>query len=139
VEVRRRSAAAVWQPAALQRPALTLNGQDEALPDGRPEGPVGHAARKPPARVPRRRPQEEEGRQRVGVVTVAPVAGQQDVLEHLGERGAHPPVRRRRVLDGPDHLHVQRVVALRVAGDLPLAALLQREGGANVQGDAGGL
>lgn len=68
----------------------------------------------------------EEARQGVGHVLVVLVAGQQDVLQHLGKRGPDPLTQRRRVLLVPFYLHVQRVVVLCLADNLLFSAVQHR-------------
>lgn len=115
---------------------LTLHSQDEALFDGHSQGLMGDAACELSPWVPEWGFEVEESRQRVGLVLVVFVAGQQDVREHLGERSAHPLAWHCWVLHVPNYLHIQRVVTLCLTGELLLRALLQWEGGGNVEGDA---
>lgn len=117
---------------------LTFNSQDEALPDRHSQGLMGDAACKLFPWVPERGREVEESRQRVGLQVVS-VAWQQNVLEHLGERSAHPLAWHCRVLLVPNYLHIQRVVTLCLTNNLLLPALLQRENGSNVEGDTGSL
>ena len=130
----------MWWPRELQRrycdPVLTFDSQDEALFDGHSQRLVGDAACKLSAGVLERCLEVEESRHRVGLVVVVFVAGQQDVLEFLGERSADPLAGQRWVLHVPNYLHIQRVVLLCLTDHLLLLALLQYQIGSNIDGDA---
>lgn len=115
--------------------ALTFHRQDEALLDGHPEGAVGDTADELSPRVLEPSVQVEERRHGVRLVVVVFVAGQQDVGQRLGQRSADPLARRCRVLLIPNDLHVQGVVAICVARDLVVLALLQHQSRPNVDGD----
>lgn len=117
---------------------LTFNSQDEALSDGHSQGLMWDAACILSTRVTERRLEIEESRQRVGLVLVVSVTGQQNVLEHLGERSTHPLTRHCRALV-PNYLHIQRIVLFCLTNNLLLLALLHQESGSNIEGDNGSL
>lgn len=115
--------------------SLTFHIQNEALFDGHFQGVMRDTASKLFARLPERSLEVEESWQRVGPVLVMFVAGQQDVIQYLGQRSTNPLAWRCRVLLVPNYLHIQGVIAVCLTHNFLLLALQQWEGGSHIEGD----
>lgn len=109
----------------LDRPGelLTCDTEGKAFPNGHSQRGMRHTARVPVARVLERGLEQEEGGEGVGAVHVVAVAGEHDILQHLGY--AAPTWAQR--LFKPLHVHVQWVVAGRLAQHLLLPTHGQRQ------------